>query len=42
MTYLQDNFLLTNKTAEKLYFNYAEKMPIFESFLNKPILLNIP
>ncbi len=30
MSYLQENFLLTNKTAEKLYFNYAKDMPIFD------------
>ena len=30
MTYLKDNFLLTNKTAEKLYNNYAKDMPIFD------------
>lgn len=30
MSYLQDNFLLKNKTAEKLYFDYAKKMPIFD------------
>ena len=24
MSYIKDNFLLTNKTAEKLYFNYAK------------------
>lgn len=36
MTYLQDNFLLTNKTAEKLYFEYAEKMPIFDYHCHLP------
>ncbi len=30
MSYLKDNFLLTNKTAEKLYNEYALKMPIFD------------
>lgn len=30
MSYIKDNFLLTNKTAEKLYFNYAKDMPIFD------------
>lgn len=30
MSYIKDNFLLTSKTAEKLYFNYAKDMPIFD------------
>ncbi|MCQ3034703.1 MAG: glucuronate isomerase [Bacilli bacterium] len=30
MSYIKDNFLLKNKTAEKLYFDYAAKMPIFD------------
>lgn len=30
MTYIKDNFLLTNKTAERLYFDYAKNMPIFD------------
>lgn len=30
MSYLKNNFLLRNKTAEKLYFDYASKMPIFD------------
>lgn len=30
MTYIKDNFLLGNKTAEKLYFDYAKNMPIFD------------
>ena len=30
MTYIKDNFLLSNKTAEKLYFDYAKNMPIFD------------
>lgn len=30
MSYIKENFLLKNKTAEKLYFDYAEKMPIFD------------
>ncbi len=30
MSYIKDNFLLTNKTAEKLYFTYAKDMPIFD------------
>ena len=28
--YIKDNFLLTNKTAEKLYFDYAKNMQIFD------------
>ncbi len=28
--FLDDNFLLSNKTAVKLYHNYAKKMPIFD------------
>ena len=30
MSYIKNNFLLTNKTAEKLYFDYAKNMPIFD------------
>ena len=30
MSYIKDNFLLSNKTAEKLYFSYAKDMPIFD------------
>ena len=30
MSYIKDNFLLTNKTAEKLYFDYAKDMQIFD------------
>ena len=30
MSYIKDNFLLTNKTAEKLYFDYAKNMQIFD------------
>ena len=30
MSYLKDDFLLTNETAKKLYFDYAKKMPIFD------------
>lgn len=30
MSFIKDNFLLKNKTAEKLYFDYAAKMPIFD------------
>ncbi len=36
MTYLKDNFLLTNATAEKLYKEYAEKMPIFDYHCHLP------
>lgn len=28
--FLDDNFLLNNKTAEILYHDYAENMPIFD------------
>lgn len=46
MSYIQRNFLLRNKTAEKLYFDVAKDMPIFdyhchlsekEIFEDKPI-----
>lgn len=30
MSYIKKNFLLENKTAEKLYFEYAKDMPIFD------------
>ena len=30
MSYIKENFLLKNKTAEKLYFEHAAKMPIFD------------
>ena len=30
MSYLKNNFLLSNKTAERLYFEYAQEMPIFD------------
>jgi glucuronate isomerase len=36
MTYIKDNFLLTNKTAEKLYFDYAKNMPIFDYHCHLP------
>ncbi len=36
MTFLKDNFLLTNKTAEKLYFDYAKNMPIFDYHCHLP------
>ena len=45
MSYLRDNFLLTTKTAEKLYFDYAKKMPIFDYHCHLPekqILENKP
>jgi glucuronate isomerase len=29
-TFMDENFLLTNKTAEKLYHDYAKDMPIFD------------
>jgi len=36
MSYIKDNFLLTNKTAEKLYVNYAKDMPIFDYHCHLP------
>ena len=36
MSYLKDNFLLTNKCAEKLYFDYAKNMPIFDYHCHLP------
>ena len=36
MSYVKDNFLLTNKTAEKLYFGYAKDMPIFDYHCHLP------
>lgn len=36
MSYIKDNFMLKNKTAEKLYFNYAESMPIFDYHCHLP------
>ena len=36
MSYIKDNFLLTNKTAEKLYFGYAKDMPIFDYHCHLP------
>ncbi|MDD4121174.1 MAG: glucuronate isomerase, partial [Clostridia bacterium] len=30
MSYIKDNFLLTNKTAKDLYLNYAKGMSIFD------------
>ena len=43
--YIKDNFLLTNKTAEKLYFEHAKNMPIFDYHCHLPekqILENKP
>ena len=45
MSYIKDNFLLTNKTAEKLYAEYAKDMPIFDYHCHLPeamILANEP
>lgn len=45
MSYIKDNFLLTNKTAESLYFTYAKDMPIFDYHCHLPekqILENKP
>ena len=45
MGYIKENFLLTNKTAEKLYFSYAKDMPIFDYHCHLPerqILENKP
>ncbi len=45
MSYLKDNFLLTNKTAERLYFDYAKDMPIFDYHCHlseREILANEP
>ena len=45
MSYIKENFLLTNKTAEKLYFDYAKNMPIFDYHCHLPekqILENKP
>ena len=45
MTYVKENFLLTNKTAERLYKNYAKNMPIFDYHCHLPekqILENKP
>ena len=30
MSYITEKFLLKNKTAEKLYNDYAKDMPIFD------------
>ena len=45
MSYVKENILLRNKTAEKLYFDYAEKMPVFDYHCHlseKQILENKP
>lgn len=45
MSYIKENFLLTNKTAERLYFSYAKDMPIFDYHCHLPekqILENKP
>ncbi len=45
MSYIKDNFLLTSKTAERLYFSYAKDMPIFDYHCHLPekqILENEP
>ena len=45
MSYIKKNYLLKNKTAEALYFDYAEKMPIFDYHCHLPerqILENKP
>ncbi|MBO7345438.1 MAG: glucuronate isomerase [Clostridia bacterium] len=36
MVYLKDNFLLKNKTAERLYNEYAKNMPIFDYHCHLP------
>ena len=36
MSYIKDNFLLKNKTAELLYKNYAKDMPIFDYHCHLP------
>ena len=45
MSYIKDNFLLTTKTAEKLYYGFAKDMPIFDYHCHLPekqILENKP
>ena len=45
MSYIQDNFLLKNKTAERLFYNYADPAPIFDYHCHLPekqILENKP
>ena len=36
MSYIKKNFLLTTKTAEKLYYEYASDMPIFDYHCHLP------
>ena len=36
MSYIKNNFLLKNKTAEKLYYDYAKDMPIFDYHCHLP------
>ena len=45
MSYLNENFLLSNEFARKLYFDYAKDMPIFDYHCHlseKEILANEP
>lgn len=45
MSYIKENFMLKNKAAEKLYFNYAKDMPIIDYHCHLPekqILENKP
>ena len=36
MSYIKDDFLLENKTAMKLYNEYAKDMPIFDYHCHLP------
>ncbi|MBQ8497252.1 MAG: glucuronate isomerase [Clostridia bacterium] len=36
MSYIKNNFLLMNETAERLYFTYAKDMPIFDYHCHLP------
>lgn len=36
MSFIKENFMLKNKTAEKLYFEYAKDMPIFDYHCHLP------
>ncbi len=36
MSYIKENFMLKNRTAEKLYFGYAKDMPIFDYHCHLP------
>ena len=36
MSFIKENFMLKNKTAEKLYFNYAKDMPIIDYHCHLP------